>query len=56
MGTTRDHFDGKEVLLLEYEAYEQMAVRQINKVISRARIMHPEVHSLRSCRRMIALL
>ena len=47
VGTTRDNFDGKEVVLLEYEAYEEMAARQIQKVISRARIQHPEVLSLR---------
>ncbi len=29
MGTTRDSFQGKQVLRLEYEAYEPMAVRKM---------------------------
>ncbi|KAK6138266.1 hypothetical protein DH2020_028013 [Rehmannia glutinosa] len=36
-GTTRDTFDGKEVLELRYEAYVPMAIRCINSICSSAR-------------------
>ncbi|XP_071845183.1 molybdopterin synthase catalytic subunit-like [Apostichopus japonicus] len=32
IGTTRDNFNGKKVLHLEYEAYETMAVTEIRKI------------------------
>eukprot|EP00057_Strongylocentrotus_purpuratus_P021229 XP_011675703.1 PREDICTED: molybdopterin synthase catalytic subunit isoform X2 [Strongylocentrotus purpuratus] len=32
LGTTRDNFDGKKVVRLEYEAYESMAEKQLNKL------------------------
>ncbi|KAF2074362.1 hypothetical protein CYY_004338 [Polysphondylium violaceum] len=32
IGTTRDEFNGKKVIKLEYEAYESMALSEINKV------------------------
>ncbi len=48
VGTTRDHFDGKKVLRLEYEAYIPMAEKQIRCVgsvsghLSRTHLlMHP---------------
>jgi molybdopterin synthase catalytic subunit len=31
-GTTRDHFQGKKVLKLEYEAYEPMARKEMEKI------------------------
>eukprot|EP01052_Picozoa_sp_SAG31_P022104 SAG31_NODE_1743_length_7383_cov_21.902389_1_plen_107_part_00 len=37
IGTTRDNFDGKEVVELEYEAYESMAVKELRKVCSKMR-------------------
>jgi len=37
IGTTRDHFEGKSVLRLEYEAYQPMAEREILAIIHRAR-------------------
>jgi molybdopterin synthase catalytic subunit len=36
-GVVRHHHDGKEVLWLEYEAYEEMAERQIDRLIADAR-------------------
>lgn len=36
-GTTRDNFDGKRVLRLEYEAYEPMAVLEIRRICAAAR-------------------
>ena len=32
LGTTRDNFDGKTVIRLEYEAYEAMAVKKLAEV------------------------
>lgn len=32
VGTTRDSFEGKEVLQLEYEAYESMAYKSMQKI------------------------
>ena len=37
IGTTRDNFEGKRVLRLEYEAYQPMAEREMLKVIRAAR-------------------
>lgn len=37
IGTTRDNFDGKRVLQLEYEAYERMAEREMLAIIRSAR-------------------
>jgi molybdopterin synthase catalytic subunit len=35
LGTTRDNFDGKRVLRLEYEAYAPMAHRQLDRLCAR---------------------
>ena len=32
LGTTRDNFDGKQVLTLEYEAFDEMAVKKLEEV------------------------
>ena len=32
LGTTRDNFEGKTVLTLEYEAFEEMAVKKLEEV------------------------
>jgi len=37
VGTTRDNFQGKKVIHLEYEAYEPMAVSEIKKVCTKIR-------------------
>lgn len=37
VGTTRDHFEGKTVLKLEYEAYEGMAVKALEKICRNVR-------------------
>jgi len=37
VGTTRNNFDGKKVISLEYEAYEQMAVKQMNNICEELR-------------------
>ncbi|CAK9808851.1 Molybdopterin synthase catalytic subunit [Anthophora plagiata] len=37
IGTTRDNFDNKKVLKLEYEAYEPMAYKEMNNICSKIR-------------------
>lgn len=37
VGTTRDNFDGKGVIRLEYEAYEPMAVKEMRNLCMKAR-------------------
>jgi molybdopterin synthase catalytic subunit len=37
IGTTRNHSNGKEVLSLEYEAYEPMALKLLEGIIAEAR-------------------
>ena len=32
LGTTRDNFDGKQVLTLEYEAFDEMAIKKLEEV------------------------
>lgn len=41
VGTTRDNFDGKLVKLLEYEAYNDMAVKQMNSLCNSVREKWP---------------
>ena len=44
IGTTRDHFEGKRVLRLEYEAYQKMAERELLAIVNTAR-----ARGLRGC-------
>jgi molybdopterin synthase catalytic subunit len=37
IGTTRNHSNGKDVLSLEYEAYEPMALKMLEGIIAEAR-------------------
>lgn len=37
IGTTRNHSDGRPVALLEYEAYEEMALRKMEEIVAAAR-------------------
>ena len=32
LGTTRDNFEGRRVVLLEYEAFEEMAVKKLEEI------------------------
>jgi len=44
IGTTRDNFENKAVIRLEYEAYEPMAVREIKKICETIRGKWNVVH------------
>ena len=46
VGTTRDNFDGKEVVRLEYEAYEAMARKQLLAVCRELRSKWEDLHSI----------
>ena len=37
IGTTRNHSDGKQVVSLEYEAYEPMALKMMNEIAGAAK-------------------
>jgi molybdopterin synthase catalytic subunit len=43
-GWIRDHNDGQEVLRLEYEVYEPVAIKEGQKVIAEARSNFPLLH------------
>ena len=43
-GWIRDHNDGQEVLRLEYEVYEPVAIKEGEKVIAEAREKFPLLH------------
>ncbi|CAJ0955007.1 unnamed protein product, partial [Mesorhabditis belari] len=46
IGTTRDTFDGKEVLQLSYESYDEMAYPELRKLCSSVRATFPTVERL----------
>uniref|UniRef100_F1L0I8 Molybdopterin synthase catalytic subunit n=1 Tax=Ascaris suum TaxID=6253 RepID=F1L0I8_ASCSU len=44
IGTTRDTFDGKGVVHLEYEAYNEMAYKEMRKICAEVHHKFPQVH------------
>ena len=46
VGTTRDNFQGKAVIKLEYEAYQSMATKEIQKICDEIRGKWPDVHKI----------
>ncbi len=42
-GTTRDNFDGKRVICLEYEAYDAMALKEMNQLCVQGRRKYASV-------------
>ncbi|XP_064541555.1 molybdopterin synthase catalytic subunit isoform X1 [Drosophila montana] len=43
LGTTRDSFEGKNVISLEYEAYENMALKEMGKICTDLRVRWPSL-------------
>lgn len=41
LGVTRDHNDGRRVQYLEYEAYEEMAVQELRRVVEEVKARWP---------------
>lgn len=46
IGTTRNHFEGKKVVRLEYEAYIPMAEAEIKKICRGIRNRWPAIHHI----------
>ncbi|XP_025833430.1 molybdopterin synthase catalytic subunit 2 [Agrilus planipennis] len=46
VGTTRDNFEGKTVLNLEYEAYRSMALKVLQEICNDARKKWPAVENI----------
>ncbi|KAI5642798.1 moaE protein domain-containing protein [Phthorimaea operculella] len=46
VGTTRDNFEGKKVVRLEYEAYEPMALKAMKSICDEVRRQFPAVHGI----------
>ena len=46
IGTTRDHFHGKKVLKLEYEAYVPMAKKKLKELCNSLRVKWPDLHHI----------
>jgi len=46
LGTTRDEFEGKEVVRLEYEAYETMGVKVLQGICVDIRSQWPSVGNI----------
>ncbi len=42
-GLVRDHNDGKQVVRLDYEAFDEMAVRKMAEIVTRIESAHPGV-------------
>ncbi|CAK1547463.1 unnamed protein product [Leptosia nina] len=46
VGTTRDNFEGKKVIRLEYEAYEPMALKAMKSICDEVRNRWPSVYGI----------
>lgn len=46
LGTTRDNFEDKEVVKLEYEAYDEMAKKVMSKICDEIRLAWPDVKNI----------
>ncbi|KAF5305732.1 hypothetical protein FQR65_LT07628 [Abscondita terminalis] len=46
VGTTRDKFDGKTILNLQYECYESMAMKSLKELCVEIRKQWPDVHAI----------
>ena len=46
LGTTRDNFENKTVVKLEYEAYESMALKSLEKICEEIRTKWTQVENI----------
>jgi len=46
VGTTRDNFDGKKVIKLEYEAYTPMAKKKLKELCNRLRVKWTDLYHI----------
>lgn len=54
-GVTRDNFDGKKVLSLHYEAYDEMALKEMRKCCQDARAKYKQVSGIALMHRLGAV-
>lgn len=52
IGITRDNFEGRRVLRLSYEAYEPMALQEMNRLCDDARQQFPNIEYIAICHRL----
>lgn len=55
IGTTRDTFEGQEVVKLEYEAYASMALKALRTICANIRAQWPSVESIAIYHRCVLL-
>jgi molybdopterin synthase catalytic subunit len=52
IGITRDNFEGRRVARLSYEAYEPMALQELNRLCDNAREKFPGIEHIAICHRL----
>jgi molybdopterin synthase catalytic subunit len=52
IGITRDNFEGRRVSRLSYEAYESMALQELNRLCHAARQQFNDVEHIAICHRL----
>lgn len=52
LGITRDNFEGRRVSLLSYEAYEPMALQELNRLCDDARRKFTDIKHIAICHRL----
>lgn len=55
VGTTRNNFEGKTVLSLEYEAYESMGLKSLDSICTEIRTKWPTVENIAVYHRYILI-
>ncbi len=52
IGITRDNFEGRRVSRLSYEAYQPMALQEMNRLCDNAREKFPGIEHIAICHRL----
>lgn len=52
IGITRDHFEGRRVSRLSYEAYESMALKELHRLCEEARRQYSDIEHIAICHRL----
>jgi len=52
IGITRDNFEGRRVSRLSYEAYEPMALQELNRLCDNARQKFADIEHIAICHRL----
>lgn len=53
IGTTRNNFEGKTVLSLEYEAYESMGLKSMENICNEIRTTWPTIENIAIYHRLV---